>query len=109
MGDLDEDLEKSADASLDEMMKHLDAAKARRKKRAVRKQRRKRERRKYSGLAFKVRQHHNVAVLTKNYEDRLDELVKYDAITHRHPKEWTAANQLSRLTDNSLSTIGLET
>jgi len=91
MGDPNEDAEESVDPTIDELMTHLDAAKAQRKKRESREQKRKRERRKYSGLAYKVRQQRDIAVLTKNYEDRLDELVSYDAITHRHGSEWTAA------------------
>lgn len=91
MVDSDEDIEDSDNSSLDEMFEHLEGAKARRKKRGSMEERRKRERRQYSGLAYEVRQHRNVAVLTKNYEDRLDELVQNDAVTHRHGTEWTTA------------------
>lgn len=91
MRDSDGDFGESVDSSLDEMMKHLDTAKAQRKKRASKKQQRKRERRKYSGVAFKIRQHRNVAVLAKNYKERRDELVNCDAVTHRHSTEWKAA------------------
>lgn len=91
MEDDHKDREGSADLSLDEMMKHLKPAKERQKERGSREQRRKQERRKFSGVAYKVRQHRNVAVLAKNYESRLDDIVKYDVTTHRHGTEWKAA------------------
>ena len=90
MGGTDRDPEGSDDPSLSEMMEHLEPAKELRKKREVNGGR-KRERRTYSGVASEVRQHRNVAVLAKNYEERLEELVERDAVTHRHSKKWKAA------------------
>jgi len=91
MKDIDNNIDKSGDTSIDEMMKHLQPAKERRKKRGSKKQQRKRERRKYSGVAYKIRQNPKIAVLTKNYESRLKDLVENDAVTHRHGSEWKAA------------------
>lgn len=38
---------------------------------------------KWTGLQRQMRKHRNVAILSKNYTNRLDELVENDAITHR--------------------------
>lgn len=65
------------DPALDSMMQHLEAAKK------LNSSNPSRRRPRWSGLQRKVRNHDNVAMLSKNYSDRLDELVEFDAITHR--------------------------
>lgn len=69
--------EDSDETSVDEMMQHLEEAKKRDRSKSSK------SRRRWSGLQRKVREHPNVAILSKNYTDRLNELVESDAITHR--------------------------
>lgn len=79
---MDDPVDTSAEAedtSLDGMMQHLEDAKQRDNSNA----RSSKQRRRWSGLQRKVRQQQNVAILSKNYTDRLDELVEREAITHR--------------------------
>ncbi|KTG18773.1 hypothetical protein AUR66_18170 [Haloferax profundi] len=59
------------------MMQHLEEAKK------LDKPSSKSNRTRWTGLQRKVRKHSNVAILSKNYSNRLEELVKRDAITHR--------------------------
>lgn len=87
MKDSDDDSDKSEDTSLDQMMQHLEEA----KKRDTSKSSKRGKQNQYSGLAKKIRKHRNIAVLTKNFSDRLDELVEQDAITHRSSDGWTSA------------------
>jgi len=65
------------DTSLEGMMQHLETAKQLDRSDSSTDQSR------WSGLQRKVRKHRNIAILSKNYTDRLEELVEYDAITHR--------------------------
>lgn len=76
-----------ADTSVDRMMQHLEEAKKRDRSTSSKRQKRS----KYSGLAQKIRKHRNVAVLTKNYSERLEELVEHDAVTNRSTSGWTTA------------------
>ncbi|WP_080509325.1 hypothetical protein [Candidatus Halobonum tyrrellensis] len=69
--------DESGTPSLDEMMQHLEEAKARERSSSSQ------SRSQWTGLQRKMRKHRNVAILAKNYAERLDELVKYDATTHR--------------------------
>ena len=87
MEDTREFSERSTDTSVDRMMRHLEEAKERDNSRSSTR----RARSKYSGLAQKIRKHRNVAVLTKNYSDRREELVKHDAVTNRSKSGWTTA------------------
>ncbi|MFC6721588.1 hypothetical protein [Halobacteriaceae bacterium SHR40] len=77
MDDPSDPSEGSEDSSIDGMMQHLEEAKKLDRSKTSSKQSQ------WSGLQRKVRQSHNVAILSKNYADRLDELVELDAITHR--------------------------
>ena len=81
----DSSSEKSDETSLDNMMQHLEEAKKRDNSTSSAKRPRR------TGLQRKVRQHHNVAILSKNYADRLDELVESEAITHRSGSELKSA------------------
>ncbi|AFZ73807.1 hypothetical protein [Natronobacterium gregoryi] len=87
MGDSDDSSNQPEDSSLDQMMQHLEEA----KERTTSSSSRRRKQSQYSGLAQKIRKHRSVAVLTKNYSKRLEELVEYDAITHRSSSTWTTA------------------
>lgn len=78
MGGSDKGIDGEADADIDGMMRHLEEAKNRENS-----DRRKRSGKRWSGLQLKMRKRSNVAILSKNYSDRLDELVEYKAITHR--------------------------
>lgn len=81
--------EDKEDASIENMMQHLPAAKERRKSKSKSNTTSKKPRR--TGLQRKVRQQSNVAILSKNFADRLDELVESDSITHRSGKELKSA------------------
>jgi hypothetical protein len=77
MDDPDDSAESADGASLDEMMQHLGEAKKLDKSTLTSNQTQ------WSGLQRKVRTQRNVAILSKNYSDRLDELVTREKITHR--------------------------
>lgn len=77
MDDSNELPEESEDTSLEGMMQHLEEAKKLDRSEPSKSQQR------WTGLQRKMRKHPNVAILSKNYTDRLDELVEFDAITHR--------------------------
>jgi len=89
MDDSDTPREDKEDSSIENMMQHLPAAKKRRKSESKSNTTAKKPR--YTGLQRKVRQDPNVAILSKNFADRLDELVESDAITHRSGKELKSA------------------
>jgi hypothetical protein len=77
MDDAGKSSEPADDSSLNEMMQHLGEAKK------LDKSRLKSNRTQWSGLQRKVRKQRNVAILSKNYSDRLAELVDRTKITHR--------------------------
>ncbi|WP_138006490.1 hypothetical protein [Halalkalirubrum salinum] len=79
--------EDKEDSSIENMMQHLPAAKERKKSKSNTGSKKPRR----TGLQRKVRQHSNVAILSKNFSDRLDELVESDAITHRSGKKLKSA------------------
>ncbi|MDL0140301.1 hypothetical protein PNP85_12390 [Halobacterium salinarum] len=77
MDERDESTEDRESGSLDGMMQHLEEAKKLDKSKSAT------SGQSWSGLQREVRKHQNVAILSKNYSERLNELVEFDAITHR--------------------------
>jgi len=77
MAEQDEPIEDRESGSLDGMMQHLEEAKNLDKSKSAT------SGQSWSGLQREVRKHPNVAILSKNYSERLSELVEFEAITHR--------------------------
>jgi len=91
MDDSDTSRKDDDESSIENMMQHLPAAKERKKSNSKSKSNTSSNKPRRTGLQRKVRQHSNVAILSKNFPDRLDELVEADAITHRSGKELKSA------------------
>lgn len=80
--------DEESDETIEGMMQHLDGAKELKKRKDRVKNQTSRS---MSQLQKKMATNPNTAVLSSNFPDRLEELVTYDAVTHRSSKRWVSA------------------